>query len=144
MPRSLSSAEIAEACTLLSDQATALVAGLRSLEPAEQERALSAHEAGRDAWVRLLDAVDAMGGSGAPGAEDLADRLGALHATHGRLAALLARGLDGWFSLAAAREVRTVLGDQLAADTTATVAALRNLAAVPAAGGDGVMAGAAA
>lgn len=138
MPRNLSSAEIAGACTLLSEQATALVAGLRSLEPAEQERALSVHEAGREAWVHLLDAVDASG------AEDLADRLGALHACHGRLTASLARGLDGWFSLAAAREVRTVLGDQLAADTTVTVAALRDLAAVPAAGGDGVMAGAAA
>lgn len=138
MPRRLSDDEIADACALLSDQAAGLVAGLRSLDPSEQERALSAHDASHESWMRLLATLDDTG------AEELTGDLTALYAFHGRLAASLERGLDGWFSIAAAREVRTVLGDQLAACTTTTVARLRDLAALPAGGGDGLMAGAAA
>lgn len=138
MPRRLSRAEIADACTLLLDQAAALLAGLRSVETADQERALRAHDASHESWMRLLAVVDGAG------AEELSGDLTALYAFHGRLAASLERGLDGWFSIAAAREVRAVLGDQLAACTSATVAALRDLAPLPAGDGDGVMAGAAA
>lgn len=138
MPRRLSDDEIANACALLSDQAASLVTGLRSLDPSEQERALCAHDASHESWMRLLAALDDTG------AEELTGDLTALYAFHGRLAASLERGLDGWFSIAAAREVRTVLGDQLAACTTTTVARLRGLAALPAGGGDGLMAGAAA
>lgn len=138
MPGRLSSAEIADACTLLFDQAAALLAGLRSVEAADQERALSAHEASHESWMRLLAAVAGVG------AEELSGDLAALYAFHGRLAASLERGLDGWFSIAAAREVRVVLGEQLAACTAATVETLRGLAPLPASGGDGLMAGAAA
>lgn len=138
MPQRLSGTEIADACGLLSDQAAALLAGLRSLETADQERALSAHEASHESWMRLLAAVDGAG------AEELSGDLAALYAFHGRLAASLERGLDGWFSIAAAREVRTVLGEQLAACTVATIASLRSLAPLPAGGGDALMAGATA
>jgi len=138
MPRRLSDAEIAAAFALLSDQAATLLTGLRSIDPADQERALSAHEAGHEPWMRLLAAVDAAG------AEELSGDLAALYAFHGRLAASLERGLDGWFSIAAAREVRTVLGEELAACTVAAISMLRGLAPLPAGGGDGLMAGAAA
>jgi hypothetical protein len=135
--RPLSAAEIEGACAFLSGQAATLIAGLRAVETPVQESALASHEASHETWVRLLAAVNR-----AP-AEELCGDLTALYEFQGRLAASLERGLDGWFSIEAAREVRGVLAEQLASCTVAAVEGLRSLLPRDVAGGDGLRAPAA-
>ncbi len=136
-PRPLSALQIEHACAFLSGQAAALIAGLRAAETPVQESALASHEASHGAWVQVLAGVNRAG------AEELCGDLTALYEFQGRLAASLERGLDGWFSIEAAREVRGVLAEQLASCTVAAVEGLRSLLPRDVAGGDGLRAPAA-
>jgi len=87
----------------LRQQAEILTRALRSPgDPRALAQACAAHEDCHDRWLELVAAAG-------PAGEAVAD----LYTLHGRLLESLERGLEGWFSPEAAREVRLVLAERL-------------------------------